>query len=317
MLTLGKQVIAVNLSEQNSKTNHANVEFNSYFTQEQIYSKRYQMKETANVSLKIKVKNSGYLKNVVVTISNANFQIDTKHLNHEMIQQATQNQIKLKQINSGKEQVIEIPVVLKEEKQIEKDFLEKVAQISMTGTYVDGKGKEKTIEKTISNQLIWEAKGQLELTSEVTKFIPYHQENEKGVLVQTVIRSNLKDDILPISKLELTMQVPTIKGTKPKRVNLITNETTSTNGNQATGTYEYDEIAGNLKIQTENQEVQGKIYWSKQGKDEYVVNFIYVGDEVYQEALQNGLQAQMQVKGKVEIPNSQKATIENNTKVNK
>lgn len=316
MLTLGKQVIAVNLSEQNSKTNHANVEFNSYFTQEQIYSKRYQMKETANVSLKIKVKNSGYLKNVVVTISNANFQIDTKHLNHEMIQQATQNQIKLKQINSGKEQVIEIPVVLKEEEQIEKDFLEKVAQISMTGTYVDGKGKEKTIEKTISNQLIWEAKGQLELTSEVTKFIPYHQENEKGVLVQTVIRSNLKEDILPISKLELTMQVPTIKGIKPKRVNLITNETTSTNGNQATGTYEYDEIAGSLKIQTENQEVQGKIYWSKQGKDEYVVNFIYVGDEVYQEALQNGLQAQMQVKGKVEIPNSQKATIENNTKVN-
>ena len=30
----------------------------------------------------------------------------------------------------------------------------------------------------------------------------------------------------------------------------------------------------------------------------------------------NGLQAQMQVKGKVEIPNSQKTTIENNTKVN-
>ena len=61
LITLGNQVIAANLSQQNSKTNHTNVEFNSYF-EEGTYSKKINVNEKAQLNVKIKV-NEVFRKN--------------------------------------------------------------------------------------------------------------------------------------------------------------------------------------------------------------------------------------------------------------
>ena len=64
MAILTDAVIAagVNLTNQSSKTNHTNVEFNSYF-EEEAYSKTFEIGKEAKLYLKLKVSNTGYLKN--------------------------------------------------------------------------------------------------------------------------------------------------------------------------------------------------------------------------------------------------------------
>ena len=50
LLTLGNQVIAVNLAEQNSKTNHSNVTFDSYLEGE-THTQTYKVGEEAKKNL--------------------------------------------------------------------------------------------------------------------------------------------------------------------------------------------------------------------------------------------------------------------------
>lgn len=309
LITLGNGVIAASLLEQNSKTNHANVEFDSYFENGE-HAKTYKVGQEAKLKLKIKVSNTGYLKNGAVQILDANYQIKNSKLESSKVQTATNEQIKLTQIASGEEVIIEVPIQIKPVEQVAKNFLEKTSTVSFTATYVDGNGKEKAIEKTIYNQVKWQADLSLSLNSEVTKYIPYHQGEEYGVLVQTTISSELKDHVLPISKTELTMQVPKMFNTNPQRVTVIANQLASTNGNQNNNIKQnYNQTTGELKLQVENlANAQGNIAWSKQGIDEYVVNFIYVGEELYNQAMQNEFTANMEVTAKITLPDEKQTS---------
>ena len=54
------------LSNQNSKTQNSNIEFNSYFEGE-VHSKTEKIENTAKLFVNIKVKNAGYLENPVIS----------------------------------------------------------------------------------------------------------------------------------------------------------------------------------------------------------------------------------------------------------
>lgn len=314
LLALGKQVMAADLSIQNSETNHKNVELDSYF-EEGIYQKEFEIGETANLYFKMKVNNAGYLKNTIVNISDANFEFDAENVKNTNVQSATETQLKFNQVNANNELIVEVPIQITTSENIEQNFLQKISKIEFTATYVDGEGKEHSIEKTIENQAIWKATATMELTGEVTKYIPYQNENESGVLLQLVVNTNVKDQVVPVSQTNLQLQAPQVAGNYPQRVNVFANQMTMT-GNDESGAnfqednYQYDEQTGNLNIQTSNQSEEGTIAWNQNGKDEYVINFIYVGQELYEQALQNGMSGSILLNGSLVIPDSENTKLE-------
>lgn len=127
LLTLGNQVIAASteLDGQNSKTNHANVEFNSYL-EGNGHERVYDVDQEAKIYINLQVKENGYLKNGIVEFSNSNYQINSDQINSEYIQKIEENKIYLKQINYNQNVTLEIPIYLSKQKELVKIFLQKI-----------------------------------------------------------------------------------------------------------------------------------------------------------------------------------------------
>ena len=99
------------LSAQTTKTENANVEFNAYL-EGGIHSKNESIDtNTAKILVNIKVKDVGYLKNGEISFHNTNFNISDK-VQNDVIQsiEKANNKIALKQVNSGSDVTIEIPI---------------------------------------------------------------------------------------------------------------------------------------------------------------------------------------------------------------
>lgn len=287
LLNLGAQVIASTpeLENQNKQTNHANVEFNSYL-EEEVHNKTFSEGEEAKLYLYLNVKESGYLKNGIVEFVDANYQIETSKISGEFIQKVEENKIQLKQINSNQEITIEVPIHMIEQNKIAQDNFSKISKVVLKGTYVNANGKEVKIEKEISNQITWKKEASVEITGEITKYIPYHQGEEYGVFVQAKINSGVKDHVLPIQATNLEISVPQVNATNPERVTVVAKSTKGTNGIDngntfTTNNYQYNKETGKVTIQVQNQaDDQGQVAWEK-ANDEYFINYVFVGKEAY------------------------------------
>lgn len=332
MTILTDAVIAagVNLTNQSSKTNHTNVEFNSYF-EEEAYSKTFEIGKEAKLYLKLKVSNTGYLKNGVVQFLNANFEVNSNSLKHDKVQSSSKDKINFKQINNGEEVLIEVPFIMVTGETVDKDAFSKITTVKFTGTYMDENGKEKAIEKEISNQVNWNGTAEVELAGKVSKYLPYNNENEKGVIVQARVRSGLKDNSLPVQKTKLEVSLPEIavseaNTAKPQRITVIANTTASTNGkgsyefNEAN--YKYNEETGKIEIEVENKEESGKIAWNKKAVDEYLINFIYTGEEVcnyiqeqLEKAKENAITGEIEVKAEITTYNMEQTKLTQSGKI--
>ena len=292
LLNLGAQVIASapELEKQNKQTNHANIEFNSYLEGE-VHNKIFSEGEEAKLYLYLNVKKNGYLKNGIVEFVDANYQIEPSKMNEESIQKIKENQIQLKQINSNQEITIEVPIYMKEQTKVAQDNFDKVSKVILKGTYVNAEGKEIAIEKEVSNQITWKKEASAEITGEISKYIPYHQGEEYGIFMQAKINSGVKDHVLPIQTTNLEISVPQINGNNPDRVTVVAKSTKGTNGIDngntfTTNNYQYNKETGKVTIKTQNQpDDQGKIAWEK-ANDEYFINYLFVGKEIYDATVQ-------------------------------
>lgn len=287
LLSLGNAVIAATpeLEKQNNKTSHNNVEFNSYL-EGNVHEKTYPITEGGKMYIELSVKENGYLKNAIVEITNSNYELNRDQIKEENIQKIEEGKIYLGQINSNQKVNIELPVSFKREEQVEKNVLDKISEINFSGTYIDGNGNEKRVQKTIYNQIKWEANPEIEVSGEITKYIPYQKGEEYGVLVQTKINSSILENSVPVSQTNLEITLPSINAKKPQRVSVVANTTKATNGLE-NGTsfnknnYQYDVETAKLIINVKNEtNDEGKISW-KQGKDEYLVTYLYTGKELY------------------------------------
>ncbi len=318
LISLGNQVIAASLTEQNSKTNHQNVEIDSYFEGNN-YTKNFNIEQGATLYISLKVKNSGYLKDGIVRISDANYEIVTEKLKSEKVQSATENSISLKQIKQNEEVVLEVPIQIKKQGSISADYFSKTSTVEFQGTYVDGNGKKKEISKTMNHQVIWQIEDELVLSEQGLTYVPYMQNGEYGVMVQTTLTSKLAKVLMPISETELTMQVPKINGQAPQSVTVVAQQITAT-GNNINGVsfssanYEYQQENGTLTIHTKNLE-NDMIAWNESGKDQYAINLFYVGKEIYQWALDNSIPVTMSISGKALLPDANATVLKSNTTI--
>lgn len=287
LLSLGNAVIAAapELEKQDGKTSHNNVEFNSYL-EGNVHEKAYKITEGGKMYIELNVKENGYLKNAIVEIANSNYELNRDQIKEETIQKIEEGKLYLGQINSNQKVNIELPVSFKREEQVEKNILDKISEINFSGTYIDGNGNEKRVQKTIYNQIKWEANPEIDVSGEMTKYIPYQKEEEYGVLVQTKINASVLENSVPVSQTSLEITLPSINDQKPQRVSVVANTTKASNGKEDgisfnKDNYQYNVETAKLIINVKNEEdAQGKINW-KQGKDEYLVTYIYTGKEVY------------------------------------
>ena len=297
--TLPTTVIAAssNLSNQNSKTNHDNVEFNSYF-EGNTHEIQALIGKTVVMYLNVKVSNNGYLKNGVVKFVDSNYVIDTEKLKGDIIQKATENELVLKQVNtSSQATIIEVPIQMKQQDKVSTDIFQKESKVIFSGTYIDGKGKEKEITKTIINEVSFLGKAEAELTGEVTKYVPYQLSDEAGTFMQIKVQASIKNNTLPFAKKEITLEVPKIGGMNPTRVNVI--------ASQEKIKYFYNNQTGVVTITTENEkDANGFITWTQNEQEAYFINCIY------QNQVLTPITGNIPAKTNQTVYNAQMATIE-------
>lgn len=320
LVILGEYTIAYALSdeelnEQDSRTNQSNVEFNSYFYGESHNATFDINSEEAKLYIRVNVKNAGYLENGTIEFQNANFKLQDG-ISNENIQSIDieNNKIVLNRINNGSDITIELPIEILEGESVAIDYFNKETTTKFTGTYVNGNGTERAVEKEVINKLSWKGTAEAELTAEATKYVPYATNGNYGVLVQTKVTSNVKDSTLPIKSTNIEVTVPTINGTKPTDVRVIATSMEATNG-KANGldftgdNYSYDQEAGKITINTSN--LADSISWKKDVKDEYLVTYLFEGQDIYEYANENGIDSSVTVNSNLSLYNSEDTSVAN------
>ena len=290
LLVLGGEVIAYGgeLEEQNAKTNNSKVEFDSYF-EGGMHGKEFKTTDEGKLYLNLKVKDEGYLKDIVVNFSNANFRINSDKLQSEYIQKVNdaKDTITLNSINKGEEVTIEVPIIILNEETVKADNFSKVTDVILTANYIDINGKTKAVTKTIKNQVEWNGTSEIENNTQLTKYIPYNVGEEYGVIFQALISNKVKDNAMPVKEQITTVEVPTINEVKPEEVKVTVNNTKATNGKENgidfnKDNYTYDKENGKVEIKlSNNPSDQNNISWKKDSADEILLTFIYKGKEIY------------------------------------
>lgn len=300
------------LAGQTTETGNSNVEFDAYF-EGGSHTKTEQIgSETAKIYVNVNVKNAGYLKNATISFEDVNFKIgEVRNDNIQSIDKAN-NQIVLKQLNNGSDVTIEIPISILDSENVSIDNFSKETKAKFSGTYIDGNGKEKSVSNEIINKLSWKETAEGIVTSVLTKYIPYATGEKYGVMLQTKVNSGVVDSKLPIKKTEINVQVPEINGTKPTNVNVIAINTKATTGDNdglkfTNESYVYDAETGMVKITVESQ--NDKIVWLKNVQDEYLVTFIFEGQEIYNYAKTNGVNTTAKTSANIEVFNCEDTTL--------
>lgn len=314
MYSISYALTDTQLANQTTTTQNSNVEFNSYF-EGGVHVKTESIDSTtAKLYMNIQVKNAGYLKNGQISFSDVNFKINGE-VESDFVQSVNKdtNTITLKQINNGSNVTLEIPISVLNNEIVKTDNFSRENTIRFTGKYVDGSGNEKDISKEIVNKLSWNGEAVALVESELTRFVPFATSGKYGVMLQTKVNTSIQDSNLPIKSTQITVQVPQINGVKPTSVNVIANNTKATNGeddglNFTSQNYNYDAENGTVKITTTN--ATDKIVWIKDVKDEYLVNFIYESEEIYNDAKTNGVNTSASVKATINVYNNEATQVE-------
>ena len=265
-------------------TNQANVEFDTYFKDNETKTKAAikTIGEKNYLYITIKVNNKGYLKNIVVDLDNPNFKVEDEFTAKE-VSKIEDNKIYFNQIVKGEAVELAIPIkmITATSEKISLSQIYKENKIKFTGTYVDGDGNEKQAKKDVTVNLAWTAEKYPELNIGVSKFIPYEINGEKYLVLQMNVESYLKDNNLPVKEDKIEISIPSIDGVKPEEVKVVANTTKATNGDESganfsSSNYNYDANSNKVTIMVENEaNAQGEVSWSKQAKDEFLVTCIY------------------------------------------
>lgn len=288
------------LENQELKIANGGMEFDAYYL-DQNGRKTHSFVSDVNAQTKLYLYtkiNNGYLKDASIEFRDAhkgtktNFELAETE-GAESIQKIDKEKqiINLKQLNQGNEVILEIPIKANFGETIEKDQLSQTNKMILKGTYINNQGKESTIEKEIDTNLTYTSDQDITLSNEITKYLPFTIGSNKGVILQNTLKLSQnrenQNKVMPIKNTELVITVPKMNEIAPNKVEVYTNSLLATNGEKdQTITFNeknwtYDSQTGEIRIQVENTEKDGKIY-AGTGEDVYYVTYTYP-EAAYQE----------------------------------
>lgn len=317
---LGKSLISYaadeSLENQGINTQHSNVRFDAYFSGNggnNVHSIVFDATNNIQkVNIYLSVRRAGYLKEAYVDFRdeafglNTNYEIFGDALDSTLVQSINENMktVSLNHIKSGTEAVLEIPIKLDFTELMEIDKLNKNTLVTLRGIYVDEKGEETQIIKTIKLNVKWDLETELGIEQEVTKYVPYEFDGQTGLILQVLVKAkqNKEDMAMPVKSTELKIAVPKIAENLPEKVVVLANNTMATNGNKVEFTrnnWDYNEKNETITINTLGFAEKSSV-WSGVGVDEYFITYIY-SSEVYESILNNELALHSVVEGKMEL----------------
>ena len=278
---------AADVLTQTSSTNNKNIEFTSYFKDDdgtRIYSKDALINaEDLKLYMEISVKNEGYF-NGKIEVKESNFKVKPVKLS-DSINSIEGNTINLNQINAGDKVEIEVGIEIQKDDYIDLNLLSMESKINLTGIYKDSKEKdieissEKIVKLTLASPYSKENNGiQLEQEIITNKVCQINGVNKK--VVQVLITSGLKDGGYPISETDIYLTVPSIGDFSAESVDIQARNILATNGktSEAFGqdNWKYSEEDKKVSIKIVNTaNSENKIAWNKEGKDQIIATYIY------------------------------------------
>lgn len=203
-------------------------------------------------------------------------------LNPYQVELVSDYEIQVRNIIHPTKIEVEIEYLPKEE--ITLSDLYQEVEFVLSGKYIDVDLNEK--EESISSNVAigWSYHNEIEMTSEYTKFSPYHVGERQGSLLENKItikreNQNEEENYLPLKNTNLEILVPTLNGQRPANVNVVANKLMASKG-QDTGNvqfteenWEYQEQEGKIYIHVSNDK-EGKVVNSL-GTDEYIIIYKY------------------------------------------
>ena len=305
------EVLATSIENQKTTTNQTNVEFDAYFDAKK-HETTKNIGEENFLTSEITVKNAGYLKDATLEVQDANFEII--EVQNEQISKTEGNKVYFNQVKNGETAQIAIPIRMISKDSIKLEELSKISKINFNAVYVDGNGKEKEVKKEIEVKLAWAAKdAQVDFNVQIAKFVPYQIKDNKGLVLQTIVQSNIKDNSMPVKTNNIEIEIPKINKISPEEVKVIANSTSATNGD-STGVDFKDENYkvedGKLTITVENEKNDNEeISWIKDVKDEFVVTYKYP-EEALKSISEDGVKISIKANNEVVAYNAENSKLQ-------
>lgn len=273
------------LSVQNDATNSNNVKFETYFD-----ANNKSLKEkTANINsedtmlyISVNVRNEGYLKNAKVELVNTNFAIK----GNESVKEFSLNTIE-----TDKGITVEIPIVAISNEKYNLGLLNMISQIKLIGEYIDNKGNVTDIETVKNVKVTWKTdeitEENISLSQEVITNKTYTINGETKRIVQVLVKSAVKDNIVPVKQTNIELSVPEV-GVAPEEVNVASYTTKATNGKTSiefndlqTSSWNYNKEEGKVSVEIKNPaDESNNVSWVKNSADEIIITYIYNEDVV-------------------------------------
>ena len=152
------------LENQEKTTNVSNVSFDVAYENGK-HTATIDADKEATLSLKVSVKNGGYLKNTIVDFSESNFIVNGENI--------SDNKVELAQINTESEAKQNLTITINKNN-LESNIANKDNEIKLTATYVDGNGKEKAVTGKVVIHTNWKMDSlDVQMSHELTKYVVY------------------------------------------------------------------------------------------------------------------------------------------------
>ena len=276
-----------------AKTSQDNVNFSATINDSN--DTKAEINSDVKLKLNLSVENTGYLKDIKVTLDGNNYELDSeadtnskgnfaeiannsdnlvssneekenedtsKEKNDEKtankIKSINNNQIELNEINAGDSETIEIPIIFKKNDAVAKEEYSKESTIKFEAKYVNEKGKEKEVKKSIKQKLEWTVKSEEQISQKLVRYLKF----DKNTLISFEVNEGIKDNTIPVTNKEINITSPKINNSNPQNV-IVTGKDIN---------YTYSD--GNVTIKKEVKPDSDGNY-SFDSQDDYMVTYVY------------------------------------------
>lgn len=303
---------SVNYEAQETNINKTDVSFDAYFISEEGQKTHKKETEMNNSELKLFLGvtiTKGYLKDAQVKINNSNFKIVKGQELPEGVQAIDEENgtITLNQISKGEAKEIPIQIEVVKDEKFDLNNFSKDAEIKLTGTFVNNSAQERKAEKSIIVNLSLSEKAESALTGKISKYVNFEENGNKKALLQLMVSSKVINNLLPVKSTEINLNIPTLFGIEPEKVSVTSSSTKATNGDDGTAfndtNYEYSE--GKIKINVSNiPNETNQVSWAKDSTDQYLINLVYIIDNIENEPNEEMKKVQLSIESKLELYNN-------------
>ena len=183
--------------------------------------------------------------------------LDSKN-NDSQIKSINDNVIELNEVNAGESKTVEIPITFKKSDVVSKEEYSKESTIKFEAKYVNEKGKEKTVKKSIKQKLEWTVNSEEQISQKLVRYLKF----DKNTLISFEINDGIKDNSVPVTNKEINITSPKINNSNPQNV-IVTGKDIN---------YTYNN--GNITIKKEVKPDSNGNY-SFDSQDDYMVTYIY------------------------------------------